>query len=492
MTFRSIRHRIIFVYLVVLTLTFATFGTILYNSVKKRSFDDVNDLLLSKAQGIIDSIEASWEAEKTSLTSLPLIKKNISHFDNINFEKVVGRWLREKANDPLLLSIDLNVYDAQGKIITSTEKLQIEPVFPQEVLSPAQENRGYYADLVVNSSSGKSIKIRTLTLSFLEENQPAYFVQVIYPLTQILSFLGHLRLMLLIFLPSVLVLSFIISIVLTRITLNPIDEIIKTIHKITAENMKLRLTIPDTKDEVKKLADTFNEMLDRLEKSFVTQQVFIEDLTHELKTPLAILKGEIEVTLKKIRSTEDYEDVLRSSLEEINKLIKMCESMLLLARFEAKAVVLEKNPVELNSLIQRVVNDIDILAAQKNIRLVFEPAEPVTVIADEARLQQVFSNLLDNALKYTPPGGSVSVKIIKDNSQVKVSISDTGMGINEKDLPHIFERFYHGRSGSKEQVGFGLGLAIAKAIVEAHQGKIEAVSQPPKGSTFSVSFPHRA
>jgi len=489
MFLKSIRHRIIFLYLTILFLTFTIFGTILYNTVKKKSYNDINDLLLSKAEGIIDSIEASWEAEKKSLLSLYPVEKNISRLNNINFEKIVRRWLQEKMNDPLLLSIDLNIYNPEGKIIGSTGKLKIKPNIPFNLFSSAENNTPYFADFSIDDGSGELLRVRTLTLAFFEQNRASYVVQVIFPLTQIISFLNHLRLMFLIFLPSVLVFSFIASIILSRVTLNPINEIMNTIHKITAENLKLRIKIPDTKDEVKKLADTFNEMLDRLENAFLTQRVFIEDLTHELKTPLAIMKGEIEVTLKKIRSAEDYESILRSSLEEVNKLIRMCEDMLLLARFEARAVELEKKPVELVDLFQRIIGDMDILAAQKEINLFLEAHEKVTVTGDEIKLRQVFINLLDNALKFTPPGGQVSVRLVRDKSWARIAVADTGIGITPQDLPHVFDRFYHSRQAATEEAGFGLGLAIAKAIVEAHQGKIEVRSELRQGSTFTVFLP---
>ena len=163
---------------------------------------------------------------------------------------------------------------------------------------------------------------------------------------------------------------------------------IETIHQITAENLKLRLKIPGTKDEIESVAQTFNQMIARLDEAFTTQRQFMEDISHELKTPLSILKGELEVTLNRIRSTQEYETTLQSSLEEINHLAGMIENLLILARFDAKTTTLQEVPLDLNQLIQDTVEAIQVLAMQKNITLQMNTAHTVEITADKYPAQE--------------------------------------------------------------------------------------------------------
>jgi heavy metal sensor kinase len=263
---------------------------------------------------------------------------------------------------------------------------------------------------------------------------------------------------------------------------------IKTIHQITAENMKLKLEVPHTKDEIQKLAETFNDMLQRLEKSFTSQRKLFEDLSHELKTPLTVLKGEFEIILKKPRSSEEYASVLKSALEEINKITKLAENLLLLARFDSKEAFPEKRRLDLNSLLTGVMKNIKGISELKEISILFRPGEGLVMDADEAQLKTLFFNILDNAVKYTGRGGRISVSAEKCARMAKIKISDTGIGIPEDEIEHIFDRFYRvekSRNGS----GYGLGLNISKAIVEAHGGTIEAKSAPLQGTTFIINFP---
>jgi heavy metal sensor kinase len=265
---------------------------------------------------------------------------------------------------------------------------------------------------------------------------------------------------------------------------------IETIHQITAENLKMRLKIPGTKDEIESLAQTFNQMIGRLDEAFTTQRQFMEDISHELKTPLSVLKGELEVTLKKIRSTQEYETTLLSSLEEVNGLIGIVENLLTLARFDAKTTTLQEVSLDLNLLLKDAVEAIQVLAIQKNITLQLNSAHTVETLADKNQLKRLIINLLDNAIKYTPSGGKISIDLRQQKDSADIEISDTGIGIPEKELPHIFDRFYR-VDKSRSSIGFGLGLSIAQSIAMAHGGKIYARANIPQGTIFTISLPVR-
>ena len=294
--------------------------------------------------------------------------------------------------------------------------------------------------------------------------------------------------MLFLLLPLTVVLTGIAGAFLAKVALRPVHKMIATIHQIRAENLKLRIDVPATRDEIQALAVTFNEMIARLDESFTSQRQFMEDISHELKTPLAILKGELEVALKKVRPAAEYETVLFSSLEEVNRLVRIVENLLTLARFDTKTVTLEPEPLNLNELIQSALDDVRVLAQQKSIILSFHHRQPVFLNADRNQIRRLVLNLLDNALKYTPGGGTISVDLGQEQEAIKIEVSDTGTGIPQGDLPRIFDRFYRvekSRGGS----GFGLGLSISKSIVEAHHGRIDVQTTLNRGSIFTIFFP---
>ncbi|MDD5772613.1 MAG: ATP-binding protein [bacterium] len=302
------------------------------------------------------------------------------------------------------------------------------------------------------------------------------------------STLRKLRIIMVILLPFTVLLTSVVGGFLAKIALNPVDKMIHTIHQITTENLKLRIDIPDTKDEIKRLADTFNQMLMRLEYGFTTQRQFIEDFAHELKTPLAVLKGELEVTLKKIRSTEEYESVIHSNLEEVNRISKIVEDLLTIVRFEINVSMLELKQINISALVQDITEDIKILALQKNININCLAKDPIFIWGDENQLKRLFINILDNAIKYTPHNGNISVEISRADNYANIAISDTGIGIPENEIVHIFDRFYRLKKFN-QQPGFGLGLSIAKSVIEAHKGKIDVKSTLNKGTTFIISLP---
>jgi heavy metal sensor kinase len=292
----------------------------------------------------------------------------------------------------------------------------------------------------------------------------------------------------LLLLPVAIFLTSIVGLFLAEFTLKPLKKIIKTVRQITAENLKLRIDLPDTKDEIKRLADTFNEMLAKLDQSFSSQQQFIHDISHELRTPLTILKGELEVTLKKVRPQKEYESILHSSLEEMNKISRIIENLLMLARFDNKDVSFEIKPLDLNQLMQNILDDITILSDQKDIQINFSPEESIILEADEGQLRRAILNVLDNAIKYTTANGKVFVNLKKENNTAEIKISDTGIGMAKEHLPFIFDRFYR-VDNSRNTNGFGLGLSIAKSIIKVHRGRIEVESQPNQGTTFIISLP---
>lgn len=274
--------------------------------------------------------------------------------------------------------------------------------------------------------------------------------------------------------------------------LAPVVEITEAAQKITADKLGQRLPIPSKRDEMARMASVLNQMLERLENSFRRIRQFSADASHELRTPLTILRGETEVTLRWAKTPEEFRDMLRSNMEEIDRMERIIESLLTLAKSEIGEVTLEVKKLSLSDLLQELYLQGKILAEPKQITVALElqVSEEVRLRGDELRLRQLFLNLISNGIKYTPEGGSVTISLAIQDDSALIDIRDTGIGIPDSDLPRIFDRFYRvDKARNRMDGGSGLGLAIVKWIVEAHGGQIEVTSEPGAGSTFSVRLP---
>jgi heavy metal sensor kinase len=261
-------------------------------------------------------------------------------------------------------------------------------------------------------------------------------------------------------------------------------------HIDTRNLTKQRLFVPSEDPEVARLARTFNDLLDRLEQAYKTEQRFVADASHELRTPLTILRGEIEVALRKSRSAEDYAEVLKSSKEEIERMSRLVENLLALAHADAGEAIAKRQTVDVALLSRQVCKKLQPLADQKKIAVHIDATEPAEVSGDAVALDRVISNLVENAIRYSPEGEQVNVRTESNGAHVKIEVSDTGEGIHAEHVPQIFDRFYRvDKARSRDFGGAGLGLSIVKAMVEAHGGRIEAHSELGQGSTFTVWLP---
>lgn len=270
----------------------------------------------------------------------------------------------------------------------------------------------------------------------------------------------------------------------------PIHQIVTLAKQISAENLSQRIPAVRSHDEIGELAETFNDMIARLDASFQQIQQFSSDVAHELKTPLTVLKGEIEVALRKERSPEEYRETLADLFEAADELGKMVEDLLLLARIDARRVPVASEEVALDELALETYESLLVLAEQKQIAINLREIEPVTISGDTGLLKRVLSNLIVNAMTYTPAGGRIELAVEKTAQRAIFTISDTGIGIPADALPHIFDRFYRvDQSRSHDTGGAGLGLAIVEQIVAAHHGTIDAQSIVGKGATFRMELP---
>jgi heavy metal sensor kinase len=267
----------------------------------------------------------------------------------------------------------------------------------------------------------------------------------------------------------------------------PVHKVVTLAKQITAEDLSHRIDSVNSNDEIGELADTLNEMIARLERSFHQIKQFSGDVSHELKTPLTAIKGELEVALRKERNKEEYQDILASVLEKTNQLENIIADLLFLARMDAHSIPLTFTEFPLDELLLEVYEETYRLAEQKQITFNLKHVEQVNVMGDSGLIKRVLLNLIGNALKYTESGGTIELALERDTDTAIWTIRDTGIGIPAESLPSIFDRFYRvDQSRSHDTGGSGLGLAIVQKIVEAHHGKIEVASEVGKGTTFKV------
>jgi len=279
------------------------------------------------------------------------------------------------------------------------------------------------------------------------------------------------------------------GIFLARRALKPVDKIAQTAQEIEESDLSRRINV-NTKDELGRLAATLNEMIGRLEKAFQRQKQFTSDASHELRTPLAVIEAESTLALQKERPSTDYQQSLEIISQESRQMSSLIDQLLTLARADAGKEQWNFTEVNLGKLISNLSTDVEVLCQEKGLSFQLGQPQDLVVKGDEARLRELFMNLLDNAIRYTPAPGTVSVSFRREGQMAIVAITDTGIGIPTEDIPFIFERFYRvDKSRSRAEGGTGLGLAICQHIAETHGGKIEVESHVGAGSTFSVWLP---
>jgi heavy metal sensor kinase len=337
---------------------------------------------------------------------------------------------------------------------------------------------------------GRRTPFRMISTPFVSEGRLTYVIQLATHLHYVRKSLSAFKSNILAALPIVLVLGSLGGWLLARRSLTPIGYIASKAQMMTSKSLSERLIPRGTGDEMDDLIETINGMIARLEESFKRMAEFTADVSHELKTPLCALKGEAEVLLSRGRVTEEYQEGLAHFIERFDQLNRMINDLILLSKTDSSQVELKMNSVRLDLLINDIGDIFQVLAEQKNIALEIDPIQETVMIGDKIRLQQLFTNLIDNAIKFTPEKGSIWVTSEKNGGDVLVQVKDTGIGIPKEEQENIFKRFYRvDKSRSKESGGVGLGLSIAQWIAQAHQGRIEVESELNKGSTFIVHLP---
>jgi heavy metal sensor kinase len=275
---------------------------------------------------------------------------------------------------------------------------------------------------------------------------------------------------------------------LSRQALRPVGESIRAAWRLDPEDLSARLPLTGAGDELDQLASAFNRLLERLAAYHAQIIRFTADASHELRSPLGAMRAAIEVALQQPRESEEYRSTLASLGEQCERLTSLINGLLLLARADAGEVAIGREPVDVASIATEVVEMFEPVADERGVRLVAESTGPATIAGDPSRIRQLITNLVDNAIRFTEPGGSVTLRVEADANWATLRVTDTGIGIPAEHLPNIFERFYQ-VDAARASGGCGLGLSICRWIVKAHSGYINIRSAPGAGTAFTVTLP---
>ena len=449
----SLRARLALWYLLVLGTVLILFGTLIFVEVRQSLLAGVDNALLTRSDTVMSQVSIG----------------------PTEVEYQGGDAPRAEAEMAIYL------FDARGRLLDEVAGSSELP--PHAGIARAGQ-RGQSGYSTVGGLRLYTIGVRD-NAGHLEG-----VVQVIQSLDSVTAELDQLLTLLLVATPFLLIVATAGGIFLAGRALRPIDRITSTAREIGAGNLAGRLGLAPRDDEVGRLAATFDGMLDRLERAFTQQRQFAADASHELRTPLTIIKGDLDVLLRRRRSPDDYEEVARGVDDEVTRLSLLVEDLLTLARADSGQAELAREFVYFDALVIEVAAGMRRLAEAKGLTLETRLERDVAIIGDPARLRQLVLNLLGNAVKYTAAGGHITVTLGGSTGWAILEVVDTGIGIAPEDLPHVFDRFFRAdKARARAEGGTGLGLAIARWCAEAHGGRIEVDSHPGKGSVFRVRLP---
>lgn len=367
------------------------------------------------------------------------------------------------------------IFDSSGKTSLSND------IQPEIVSLPIEKEQLRYVS--VNNTrwvvADTAIKI---------EDKIVGWVRVSRSLEFTMKVLKNLRIIIYVSIPLYILLASFGGFFLASRALRPIDRITKIAKEISKGDLSRRIKMKNSVDEVGRLADTFDEMLDKLESSIKKERQFASDASHELRTPIAVINAQVEQALSFRRKVNEYREALKTVGNEGRKMNHIISQLIMIYRSEEGQYKFNFEVIELNEIMSDIVEEFKTIADLKEIKIDFMPADKIMVKADQTLITRLFINLMENAMKYTGENGKITINIGQDKQNAIVKIEDTGIGIPEKDIPYIFDRFYQAES-SRSGSGSGLGLSIVKWIVNIHKGSIDLKSDINEGTTFIIKLP---
>ncbi len=465
----SIRLRLTLWYVFLLAIILIVFSGVLFAILSLSLFNEVDRRLEIRASEVSTGLSTALE-----LQTEPRV-----------FIARGGRLTIPTADAFATPGVFVQVSSLDGVALTRSENLGAQTlVIPPEMLERISQGQGGYVNLTKDR-----IPLRVYVTPLTVRNQVLAAIVVAESLQSTNDTLRRLAFLIVAGIGGALLLAAVVGAILATVALAPIDRITQTAHSIARSNdLAQRIEQKPTKDEVGRLAGTFNEMLGRIEELFRAQQRFVADVSHELRSPLTAIRGNLDLLRRGASDNAEARQTAITAIDsEASRMQRLVQDLLLLAQADA-GVEIEKQKIEFDTLLLDVFQQAKLNSGE--VKLSLGDWDQVQVIGNSDRLKQLFLNLIDNALKFTPGGGQVTLSLMREGEMARVAVADTGVGIPEKDLPRIFDRFYRvDKARARENGGTGLGLAISKWIVDQHGGKIHVQSQVGKGTTFTVWLP---
>lgn len=450
---RSLKFKLTLLYLVFFLIVLVTYGAILYFSLHNTLYEDFDNALQAKADKLAKSLGGYKDLQK---------RKWIISTDYVN--------IVDPAKKPIVTSKNFG-----GKLLSQFVKAAPDPRLEKASFKIV--------------SAGKQ-KFRIINAP-LPGDAKGYVLQIGNSLKPLYGIMQARLLYIAASIPLVLSAGGLLGYLFMARALRPIRDIVKAAENISHEDLSARVESTLVDEEFKRLISAFNGMISRLDRSFEHISEFSAHVAHELKTPIAIIRGEAEIALRKERSPEEYARVINVCLEESRRMLRTIEDLFLLARLDFRPEIFKFERTNMREFMDEIYEQSRILASPKEISVEKKfTEEEIFMYADKVHLRRLFFNLVNNAIKFTPRSGRINFSMKKDGGGVNISVSDTGAGIPDEDLPKIFDRFFHvDRTGGEAESSSGLGLSIARSIAKIHDGEILAASRPGKGSAFTVILP---
>ena len=470
MIFRSLRFKLIIWYVLILALVIGISDIILFNIFEKSLVESIDNTLYTAAEEVQHAMLLSpntrWQQNVEKIEKAFIVNRV---FINIYHISSSDKSLKPVAKSRILLKS------------ISSEHIQNFLTLPN-LSSPLS--------LSINERSHAMHPFRIILFPLEKNNQLTHVIQVGTSLKKVFSTMNQFQLIMLLFAAIILIITSVGSYFILTKALRPVKNAVQTARTITTEDLSLRIDNRGRKDEIGDLIRTFNDMIERLEKSVEQIKNFSTEVSHELKTPLTIIRGEIEITLRKERKKEEYKKILKSVFDEAVKLQKMVNSLLFLSHIITHSDHFTFGRTQLDEIVLKTFEQSEGLARKKKIKLILNRIDPVSIIGEESLLNRMIMNILENAIKYTGSGGTVELSLENRKKGIVFTVKDNGVGIPRRAIPRVFERFYTVEKDARKGTGgLGLGLAIVKRIVDMHGASLKIQSQLSKGTMVKILFP---
>jgi len=447
---KSIKFRLTLWYLIAIVILLVVFGTVAYYLLSKNLYRNLDESLRAR----VIELEGSIKIEG----------------GRVEFE--------QKVNELVM------VYDADGALIQ-----RLGPNVEFENIDKTVREALFGKSSFVSASTPNGPDVRLYAAPFNVDSQTRVAIVVGRLPNDILSMLAIFRMVILNSSLLLLFLAGVGGLFLAERTLKPVERITDIARGIGESDLSRRIDV-ESDDELGRLSETLNGMIGRLEDAFMKQRQFVADASHELRTPLAVIQAESSLVLEKSRTEPEYRRALELVSQEVSFMSDIVGKLLLLARSDAGSEPMDYVNINLTDLLTELVQDVDVLAQDKGLTLELGPTESLKVWGDRTKLKQLFLNILDNAVRYTPAGGRVTCTLVRLDGKAVASIADTGIGIAAEHLPFVFDRFYRvDKARTYAEGGTGLGLSIASSIAKMHGGEIKVESREGAGTTLTVLLP---